>query len=366
VDTNPNDVPNGELPPLETIEDRLNQVFISPRVVDQRAFEDLSSTLRGLMKDAVGQNRVLMGTTGEMKNLTEQLRFTGGELQERIDSARKIMPTVDQRLAKAEQISMIINRDIAARLETLKAAVIDHEALAASVREQAKITIDRVIAEQMETFGETVAKLIAEKLVRAKDACDETIRAAQTKLGIMLARTDGCVARLSTLQRDADDRLTAANKMLERLDETTNHLEQSAASITNSLDNGLKDIELRLTDASQHCEKLLGTTREQMTLLAEQARSLDAQALDAQTLRATVSDAVDAIGRGTEVAVELRELTARGTQQHEEDNELAERFAMLVVQANQLGPKLAALVQRADAVGRGLSTLVNTDGKKAA
>jgi chromosome segregation ATPase len=366
VDTNPNDVPNGELPPLQTIEDRLNQVFVSPRVVDQRAFEDLSATLRGLMKDAVGQNRVLMGTTGEIKNLSEQLRFTGNELQERIDSARKIMPTIDQRLTKAEQISMIINRDIAARLETLKGAVVDHEALAASVREQTKQTIDRVISEQMESFGETVAKLIAEKLVRAKDACDETIRAAQTKLGIMLARTDGCVARLSTLQRDADDRLSAAQKMLERLEDATDHLETSTNSITTSLDNGLKDIEGRLTDTSQQCEKLLCTTREQMTLLAEQARALDAQALDAQTLRATVSDAADAIARGTEVALQLRELTARGTQQHEEDNELAERFALLIHDANAVGPKLAALVQRGDAVGKGLATLVGISEKKVA
>ena len=91
-------------PGEQWLEGAMEQVFLSPRVVDERAFEELSGSLKGLIKDAAGQSRALIATTGEVKLLGDQLREATKELQARVETAVRVIPTLDQRMNRAEQL----------------------------------------------------------------------------------------------------------------------------------------------------------------------------------------------------------------------------------------------------------------------
>ena len=310
------------------------------------------------MKDAVSQSRVLLGAKGEVQNLSVQAATTSQDLQSKVDSAQRLLPTIEQRLNRAEQISLVINRDIAARLETLKTAVVDHDAPSASAREQTQQVMSLVIAEQIGAFEERISDLLKERMNRAGEACDDIFRAAQSKLGGILARVDATLANLATVQRESEDRLGAATATLERVEETRARLERAAGSISESLDKGISQVEARIGDAAAHCESLLATTREQILNLTEHARAVDTRLLDVQHLRATVADAADAITRGTEVSLELRELAARGHAMRQADQANYVQMTETIAQINEVRPKLSVLVQRADLVRRALEAMI--------
>jgi hypothetical protein len=366
VEPNTNNVNGSDLPDMQTIEERLNGAFVAPRVVDQQAFEDLSSTLRGLMKDAVSQGRMLMGATGDIKNLDEQARQTGRQLQNTLETAARLLPMLDQRMTKAEQISTIMNRDIAARLETLKSTVVDQDALTLSVRELAQKTIDSVTNDRMTAFSQSIERMINERVTAANEACEEAIRTAQTRLGVLLARTDGCIARLAGLQRETDDKMTEVSGMLERIQQARAGLEHSAATVTATLSNGIKDVHERVSDTTAKCDRLMETTREQLIAMTEHSNAFETHIGEARQLRDSFADLCNATAKGQDILAQLRETTAGGEQLRIEYCEVADRIGDLLTEANLVGPRLASLVQRGDLVGRGLDAMLNGGDRKAA
>lgn len=95
------------------VEATLEKVFLTPRVVDQRAVDELSGSLRTLVREAAVQNKALAMTTTEVKVLSEQLRGASRELQTHLQAAAKgtakpgARPAID-----AEQLEAIVARRV--------------------------------------------------------------------------------------------------------------------------------------------------------------------------------------------------------------------------------------------------------------
>ncbi len=80
-------------------------VFLTPRVLDRAAFEQMSSTLRDLIGGAKAEGTTLRQTVGDVQGLTGALRQALIELQQRLERAGKITPTLEEWLRQAEELT---------------------------------------------------------------------------------------------------------------------------------------------------------------------------------------------------------------------------------------------------------------------
>ncbi len=349
---------------MQTIEQRLGRVFVAPRVVDQHAFEQFSSTLRDLMREAATHGRTLLSATNDIRSLDVHVKEAGRELQGSLEAASKALPQIDQRLAKAEQVAAIVNKDVASRLEQLKNLAIDQEATTASVRRQMQSIVERVTREETEAFAASIARLMDERVLHAREACEAAVEHARDRLERMLKTAQERIESLAAVHVETERRMDAASEMIDRMDDSRKALEETVIAITTRLEAGATTIDQRVTESTREAEKLLDTTREQLAAVAERAMELKEQAFDMTALKETVADAMDAIVKGTDVALELRELTARGSHQGESHRAAVEKLDKLLGEATIVSTGLSSMVHRGDVIGRGLDTLIREAEKR--
>lgn len=75
-----------------SIEEILDRVFLTPRVVDQRAYEELAERLKALVKEAASQTAALTTAAGEVRLLIESLRDASKELGDKVVAAERTSP----------------------------------------------------------------------------------------------------------------------------------------------------------------------------------------------------------------------------------------------------------------------------------
>lgn len=169
----------------------LDEVFLSPRVVDQRAFEEFSSVLKGLVEDASNQSRLLVNTSGEVKRLGEHLREATRELQGKVDTAVRVVPTIDSRVAKAEAILERTTTELATKEQQVRElvareTVIDKAMVQELVRQQIVGVIEQALAQfskellERSSAGVWHASAEVERLL-------EKLRTTQAKLDLGFA-----------------------------------------------------------------------------------------------------------------------------------------------------------------------------------
>jgi hypothetical protein len=88
----------------DAMEAAANEALLSPRVVDQRAFDELAAALQALMRQAASQGRGLAGTAAQVRLLGEQLRGLARDVQARTEGAGKVLPVLDAKLLQAQQV----------------------------------------------------------------------------------------------------------------------------------------------------------------------------------------------------------------------------------------------------------------------
>lgn len=90
----------------------VDAVFLTPRIIDRRAFEDYSAGLQALIREATGQGEALRVTGDDIRALREGLREATRELQQKLEIAVKLIPTLDQRAVRAEQMLATVAREL--------------------------------------------------------------------------------------------------------------------------------------------------------------------------------------------------------------------------------------------------------------
>ncbi len=116
-------------------------VFLTPRVLDRAAFEQMSTTLRGLIQGASEHGTTLRQTVGDVQGLTGSLRAALVELQQRLDRAARVMPTLEEWLRQGEEMT---------------ARPIDPKRIASQLRE----VLDKVMESKRAEFEHAVAPTV--------------------------------------------------------------------------------------------------------------------------------------------------------------------------------------------------------------
>jgi hypothetical protein len=211
------------------------RLFVSPRVVDARAFADYAASLKEVIREAGGHSRTLQSVGVEVKGIQDRVAGATKELQSKLELAARFLPTIDQRLQRAETI--------AGSAEKLLGD--DAEALAAKIRGE------------MERIGRDAADA-AEKRIAA------TVDAAIAKL--LAGAEDAAARHAATLERIAQDAETKRAHIAAAHGEALNELEDRAASARTSVhelaDHATAAINDRAAHVSAGLEPLLdrGTT----------------------------------------------------------------------------------------------------------
>jgi hypothetical protein len=398
------------------LEETLDKVFLTPRVVDERAFDELSGSLKTLVKDAGAQSRALIATTGEVKLLGDQLREATRELQTRVETAVKVIPTLDQRVAKAEQLLDLTGKELATRVSELREATtkgvsIDRERLAGLIRAETSSLIEDVVKEQMgelrrrmaEGLGEVQkeadakAAAIVERVRTAQESLDRTLEATDAKARSISELLDGLVARGIERAKQGSERAVvrateALADPLTRVADTISTIEDGitrGAAAQAAIESAAKDAGLRLgaaiSEADRRAEAIgikaaerIGELRREALLVVEIAAGTKAE-----EILAVVEDTVGAAARAEEKCRELRELvvaageltklsgsfeaagagietlTARLTQLRTDYEALTSQAdAGLEANVRQMGAWLSNLLAQGDQIGRGLDRLI--------
>ncbi len=74
------------------------EIFLTPRVLDRRAFEDYSESLKRLIKDASGEGQTLSRTASDVRALRDQLASAAHDAQKRLEAATRLLASVEQKL----------------------------------------------------------------------------------------------------------------------------------------------------------------------------------------------------------------------------------------------------------------------------
>ncbi|MCA9298008.1 MAG: hypothetical protein KDA28_03020, partial [Phycisphaerales bacterium] len=236
-------------------EARIDEVLLTPRVLDRRSYDELSGTLRALIREAVGQSDSLRVSTRDIKSLGESVRTVTGDLRQSLEKATVLAPKIEQQIRRAEQVlagaidEASLTGDLESRiealirrkLETLEARLdevfdrvqsrgLDAERLA----EQRALQLYESLATKVDDaehridgLGEDVGnvlKAVQEKYLqqveRHADRIRKQVEEADRKLAVFDEEVDeklakGC-ERLDATMKTVDDRLGSMNESIER------------------------------------------------------------------------------------------------------------------------------------------------------
>jgi len=298
------------------IEQMLDTIFLSPRVVDQRGFEELADSLRGLARDAAAQNRTLLTTTADVDRLSDSLRQATHELHTRLETAARLMPTLEARVQKAEGLIDQTGSQLDDRLREIKAVAsddfkLDRERIAERVRAEVTSVVAKLIEEQIRDGRRRLAESGAAELARVRGEL-ETMTSQATRLREGVARAAEDAAR-ATLERVTNE----AASLLERVDQSRGALgaalgaandraasifEQTSQRLADLASDTLADCTKLTKEATCAAETALARTRE---IAQGVDRSCDAAELRLSSIADREAERVQACSDRAEAAAEV-------------------------------------------------------------
>ena len=342
-----------------------DEVFLSPRVVDQRAFEEFSGALKTLVRDAAQQKAALESSSVEVKELGQQLRDATKELQAKVETAVRVVPTLDQRVARAEEAASRAEAQLAERERMVREAVASHVTVDREMLERALAAhLPEILRERLHELTRELAQKAIESVPAAAKAIEDARgRAYQARVAFeesialaaeqSRAKADEARTNLETSVRQAID---LAGEHATRLDsmyvETLRKLDERAAeAVQQAQENAAK----AATAAAGHAidaarqtgsmlDKLLGETPARIAEFEDRA-GLVVTEMEKRVARAGA--------QAREMVRSVEQIDASRVQELEKSlsSKAGEAIAQIkaaLTQADAMGRQLASLAQQAD------------------
>jgi len=299
-------------------------VFISPRVVDQRSFEELTGALQRVVRDAQAQGRALAGAGEQVRAMTEQLRSLMKEAQEKAQASLRVLPAIESKIAKltgaADGARRVGHEAARPELDAAAREAIVRDAAAAVRRE----TLDALRAEFASVIESEVAARVGDALRAA--AARET-GGGQARAAATAERAQSLLLEFERSAERAEARigavLSAADRAIERAEAVEKSLEERVLRATVKLDEAAAANDRRT-------EAVASEITEQLTALRNDARLAVADAQ--KRLSAAGDEAVSTVRReaGAAVGAAAADAIARVDAKAREAHEAAQRLENLL------------------------------------
>lgn len=282
-----------------------DQVFITPRVLDRGAFDEYAEGLKSLIREAAGRGQSLQTAMVDVKSMGDSLRQATDELKKRLETTVKIMPALEQRLGKAEQVLQLAASD----------------------------------AKLAEHFEKTLNRLLAEHVARLEARIGEVVTGAEQRLNSLFEVAQG---RVQTLDAQAQAHAQARiNELQDRLatmsERTISRAEATQVRLTHELEESLKKVTALRDDLGTRGENWNTQLSARFSESQQRAESLDRQL--AQRAEAIVGHATQ----------QLQEIAQRSGM-------VSQEFS---AKADGLQARLRALTNEAETRAKSLGTPLN-------
>jgi len=215
-----------------------DQVFLSPRVIDERAFTDLADRLRALIDQASSAARQAKRTGAQSESLRAGLEQAATRLTTCLEKAGGVLSAIDERAKGAE--------DLYARVAERSSSIEELE-------------------KQAEAVIEAKVGALEKSMDGALKAVDQRVKQIRTRLDQVAKKAD---ARASELER----------RLRTSVDERSDRAEQTAARLEGVLDRAeseLPDLDARKAELEQAiegaCRTALERAEQEAAALADRA-----------------------------------------------------------------------------------------------
>ena len=231
-----------------------NDVLITPRVLDQRAFAELSETLRALIDEARQAGEVLAETTRQHAQQAADSASSSKQLQERLHlSARmlKAMQAQSAALSSAAAATETLEKQCAPFEQRLEARM---QQLVEGAETRLEQAVDRAItrlsdgAGSQERLLQEVDQRLGELMPRAErlgqlvETAEVNIAALSHRSAVSIRKAEQVADGLSTLLDRSDAQVRSVHEEFSRVGELRAVLEK-AASLTNDWRDTLTRVE---------------------------------------------------------------------------------------------------------------------------
>ncbi|MBX3365639.1 MAG: hypothetical protein KF866_12855 [Phycisphaeraceae bacterium] len=248
-----------------------DDVFLTPRIIDRLAFEEYAQQLRGLIHQASGEGNALRHALLEVKSFDQSAKAITGELARRLEAVTRLIPAIDERLAK---------------LEALATAAFDQAALARNV----EIQVDELIARKLDAAVQQMANVsasfdarCAEVESRLRGAWSSSTHDAEQAAAMLAQRVAQASAELESRMREqvapAESRLVEASRLaqalLERVEgslpQLQERIEQAGMQIDERLHRVTTGLEKRIEQIKAEVAVATGPAITNLNLLCHRA-----------------------------------------------------------------------------------------------
>lgn len=362
---------------FQTEADVVDEVFLTPRVLDQGAFREYADSLKNLIREANGKRTDLRTDADDARQLCESLTTTAARLRERLETTAKLLPTLDDRVKRAERLLEVaadksklpqkIEEILRAGVEAMQKRVDDVLSNAEERLAQIEARFERVRQASEQSAGalEGLRNRLDEASSVAAAGLDRMEAAARTIEQQSSQHAAEAGARLhehlGEIARQAADACAAADAHVEtltsQLDERVAHARRQAADAAEAI---AADLNKKLTDAttqaSASVQSICTQASDAVTENEERARQLQQQLVPLAQVADEVREALEAqVAQATKA---LDEATAETVKKIHAVELITKRtIRLLGFDPNKPGDEVAPdslmmLVQRGDEMER--------------
>jgi len=186
----------------------VDDVFLTPRVIDQSAFTRYSQTLRDLIKEASGSGQDLESSAKSAHVLVQESRATGADLRTKIEAGARLVKLIDQRSTSLSDLA-----ERAASSERLLQSI--DETIESRVKERLG-EMEAGLEHAFESFSSKASQAEA-RLVAAEKAATTHAQRLEILLERVSAGVAGLEQRAGTLLEQAREAERTAQQRMERL-----------------------------------------------------------------------------------------------------------------------------------------------------
>lgn len=295
-------------------EEAVDQIFLTPRVIDRRSFEEFSLTLQDLVRQAANHSRLLQMSKTDAGAVEGHLKEATRELQARLEKAAKLLPALEQRVTRAERLMELAvdpakHADAVEKLiaERLAARAAEFETRLARGVEQ---VTQRLLAEReaVEARAREVEARAQEFALKTARAVEELAAQGERQAAVLEEKTE---ALRGVLRGELAAVTSRIGEVESQIAETAGHaqetrriLDHHAVGILESLREQAGQIEAEAARARGELEHrtagLLASLSTAGDTIAARHRDLDAaaarkvEALDEHS--AKIRESLDALG----------------------------------------------------------------------
>lgn len=312
-----------------SIREPLEDVFITPRVLDKTAFDQFSSQLKGLIDQASNQRQHVQGAVTAAEAVLKQFAQIGPLFEAKLTGATKALATVE---AKASELAALAKK------------VEDRHAAA----QQLESRIDSILTQKLADFEQRLGARL-----------QETTQTLDRAKGELATRATALQEGLASAVEQSQDRVSALAKTVEL----------QLADKRKEIESHTSELESRLTRISDDMSRYAGPGLTALTGLCDRAEKLLGGIGGApQDPNSNADPSTPRQGSAAAILKDLQDLTDRsraGLDQAKRDVESLVQQAdiasgTLSGAINTAAPRIDELTTRLERVTNGLQHLQNS------